>query len=39
MVYSRTILGFIISKDGKTRDHKKKEALVKVLVPKTPQEI
>jgi hypothetical protein len=39
MVYSRTILGFIVSKEGKTLDPKKIEALVKMLVPKTPQEI
>jgi hypothetical protein len=39
MVCSRTILGFIVSKKGKTSDPKKIEALVKMLVPKTLQEI
>jgi hypothetical protein len=39
MVYIGTILGFIISKEGKTHDPKKIEAMVKMLVPKTPQEI
>jgi hypothetical protein len=39
MVYSRTILGCIISKEGKTPNLKKIEALVKMAVPKTPQEI
>jgi hypothetical protein len=38
-VCSKTILGFIISKEGKTFDLKKIEALVKMLMPKTPQEI
>jgi len=33
------ILGFIISKEGKTPNPKKIEALVKMSVPKTPQEI
>jgi hypothetical protein len=39
MVYSRIILGFIVSKEGKTLDPKKIETLVKMPVPKTPQEI
>jgi hypothetical protein len=39
MVYSRTTLRFIVSKEGKTHNRKKIEALVKMLVPKTPQEI
>jgi hypothetical protein len=39
MVFSRTILGFIVSKEGKTLDLKKIEALVKMPIPKTPQEI
>jgi hypothetical protein len=38
MVCSRTIFGFIVSKEGKTPNPKKIEALVKMLVPKTPQE-
>jgi len=39
MVCSRIILGFIVSKERKTHDPKKIEALVKMLVPKTLQEI
>ncbi len=39
MVCSKTILRFIVSKEGKTPDHKKIKALVKMLIPKTPQEI
>ncbi len=39
MVCFGTILGFVISKEGKTLDPKKIEALVKMAVPKTPQEI
>jgi hypothetical protein len=39
MVCSRIILIFIVSKEGKTPDLKKIEALVKMLVPKTLQEI
>jgi hypothetical protein len=34
-----TILGFIIYKEGKTFETKKIKTLVKMLVPKTPQEI
>jgi len=33
------ILGFIISKEGKKNDPKKIEAMVKMLIRKTPQEI
>jgi hypothetical protein len=33
------ILGFIVSKEGKTLDPKKIEALVKMLMPKTPKDI
>jgi hypothetical protein len=36
MVCSRIILGFIVSKEGKTLDPKKIEALVKMSMPKTP---
>jgi hypothetical protein len=36
MVFSRTILGFIVSKKGKVMDLRKVEALVKMLVPITP---
>jgi hypothetical protein len=36
MVSFGTILIFIVSKEGKTPDPKKIEALVKMLVPKTP---
>jgi hypothetical protein len=39
MVCFGTILGFIVSKEGKTLDPKKIKALVKMSVPKTPQEI
>jgi hypothetical protein len=39
MVCSGTILGFIVSKEGKTFDPKKIKALIKMLVAKTPQEI
>jgi hypothetical protein len=39
MVYCGIILGFIVSKEGKTLDLKKIETLIKMLVPKTPQEI
>jgi hypothetical protein len=36
MVCSTTILGFIISKKGKTLDPKKIKALTKMPMPKTP---
>jgi hypothetical protein len=36
MVCSKIILGFIVSKKGKTLDPKKIKALVKMPVPKTP---
>jgi hypothetical protein len=36
MVCSKTILGFIVSKEGKTLNPKKMEALVKMPEPKTP---
>ncbi len=39
MVHSIIILKLIVSKERKTFDPKKIEALVKMLVPKTPQEI
>jgi len=39
MVYSRTILEFIFSKEGKTPDPKKIETLIKMPMPKIPQEI
>ncbi len=39
MVCSKTILGFVVSKEGNTPDHKKIKALVKMLIPKTPKEI
>jgi hypothetical protein len=39
MVFSRTILGFIVSKEGKVMDPKKVEALVNMLVLTTPQQI
>jgi hypothetical protein len=36
MVFSGTILGFIVSKEGKVMDPKKVEALVNMQVPTTP---
>jgi hypothetical protein len=36
MVFSRTILGFIMSKEGKSMDLKKVEALINMLIPITP---
>jgi hypothetical protein len=39
MVFSRTILGFIMSKKGKIMDPKKVEALINMPIPTTPQEI
>jgi hypothetical protein len=39
MVCFRTILGFIVSKKGKTHDPKNMEALLKISIPKTLQEI
>jgi hypothetical protein len=39
MVYFGTILGFIVSKEGNTIDPKKIEALIKMPIPQTPQEI
>jgi len=39
MLCSRTILGFIVSKEGKTCDLKKIEALVNMSMSKTPQDI
>ncbi len=39
MVFSRTILGFIMSKEGKVMDPKKVETLVNMLVRTTPREI
>jgi hypothetical protein len=39
MMFSRTILGFIVFKEGKVMDLKKVEALINMLVRTTPQEI
>jgi hypothetical protein len=39
MVCSRIILGFIVSKEGKTFDPKKIQVLVKIPMPKTLKEI
>jgi hypothetical protein len=36
MVFSGTILGFIVSKEGKVMDPKKVVALVYMLIPITP---
>ncbi len=38
-VYFRTIIGIVVSKEGKTLDLKKIEALIKMPVFETPQEI
>jgi hypothetical protein len=39
MVFSRTILGFIMSEEGKFMDPKKVEALVNMPIPTTLHEI
>jgi hypothetical protein len=39
MVFSGTILGFIVSKESKVMDPKKVETLVNMLIPANPQEI
>jgi hypothetical protein len=39
MVFSKTISGFIMSKEGKVMDPKKVEALINMPIPTTPQEI
>jgi hypothetical protein len=39
MVFSKTFLCFIVSKEGKVMDPKKVEALVNMLVPTASQEI
>jgi hypothetical protein len=39
MVCSKTILRFIVSKEGKTLDPKKIEALVKMPILKTTQDL
>jgi hypothetical protein len=39
MISSWTILGFMVSKEGKTLDPKKIATLVKMSMPRTPQEI
>jgi hypothetical protein len=36
MVFSRTILGFIVSKEGKVMDPKKAKALINMPIPTTP---
>ncbi len=36
MVFSITILGFIVSKESKVMDLKKVEALINMLIPPTP---
>jgi hypothetical protein len=36
MVFSRTILGFIVFKEGEIMDPKKVKSLVNMLVPTTP---
>jgi hypothetical protein len=37
MIFSKTIVGFIISKEGKVMDLEKVEALGYMLAPITPQ--
>jgi hypothetical protein len=39
MVFLRTILGFIVSKEGKILDPKKIQAIINMPPPKNPQEI
>jgi hypothetical protein len=39
MVFLKTLLGFVVSKKGKTHDLKKIEALGNIPVLKIPQEI
>jgi hypothetical protein len=39
MVYSKTIIGFIVSKEGKTHDPKKIETLIKMPIPETSRKI
>jgi hypothetical protein len=39
MVFSGTILGFIMSKEGKVMDPKKIEALISMPILSTPQDI
>jgi hypothetical protein len=39
MVFSRLILGFIFSKEGKVLDPKKVRAIINMLVPTNPQQI
>jgi hypothetical protein len=36
MVFSRTILGFIVSKEGKLLDPKKIQAIINIPPPKNP---
>jgi hypothetical protein len=39
MVFSKLILGFIVSKEGKLPDPKKVQAILNMLVPTNPQQI
>jgi hypothetical protein len=39
MVFSKMILGFIVSKEGKLLDRKKIQAIVNMPPPKNPQQI
>jgi hypothetical protein len=39
MTFSRLILKFIISKEGKILDPKKVQAIVSMLIPTNPQQI
>jgi hypothetical protein len=39
MVFSKVILGYIVSKEGKLLGPKKISAIINMLVPKTPKDI
>jgi hypothetical protein len=39
IVFSRMILGFIVSKEGKLLDPKKIEAITNMPIPRNPQQI
>jgi hypothetical protein len=39
MVFSRLILGFIVSKEGKILNPKKVHAIVNIPIPTNPQQI
>jgi hypothetical protein len=39
MVFSRLILGFIVSKEGKIPNPKKVQTIINMLIPTNPQQI